>query len=85
MKNSLFKSTFREIRGSFGRWIAILAIVALGVGFFSGLKTCKEAFLKTGDTYLDEHVFFDYCLISTLGLEDEDIEALRDIKGVSEA
>ena len=85
MKNSLFKSTFREIRGSFGRWIAILAIVALGVGFFSGLKTCKEAFLKTGDTYLDEHAFFDYRLISTLGLEDEDIEALRDIKGVSEA
>ena len=38
MKNAMRKTTFREIKNSFSRWIAILAICALGVGFFTGLK-----------------------------------------------
>ena len=45
MKNAMTKSTLREIKGSFSRWIAILAICALGVGFFCGLKICKEDFI----------------------------------------
>ena len=49
MKNAMTKSTLREIKGSFSRWIAILAICALGVGFFCGLKICKEDFILTGD------------------------------------
>lgn len=85
MKNSMFKSTIREIKGSFGRWFAILAIIALGVGFFTGLKVCKPAFLETGNTYLQEHSFFDYQLISTLGLEEEDISAFSDIDSVEVA
>ena len=72
MRSVMFKSTLREIKGSLGRWAAILAIVALGVGFFSGLKACRTAFLETGNKYLSEHGFFDYQLMSTLGLEDED-------------
>ena len=35
----IWKSTFREIKESLGRFLAILAIVALGVGFFAGLNT----------------------------------------------
>lgn len=53
----MFKSTLREIKGSFGRWAAIFAIIALGVGFFCGLKVCKSAFLQTGNTYLQERRF----------------------------
>ena len=55
MKNMMTKSTLREIKDSLSRWLAILAIVMLGVGFFCGLKVCKDAFTLTGDTYLDEH------------------------------
>lgn len=79
MKNTLFKTTLREIKGSLGRWMAILAIVALGVGFFAGLKACQPAFLQTGNTYMDEHQLFDYQLISTLGLEDEDVDIINDV------
>ena len=32
------RTTFREIKNTFGRFAAIMAIIALGVGFFSGLK-----------------------------------------------
>ena len=85
MKNLLFKSTLREIKDSFGRWIAILAIIALGVGFFCGLKVCKPAFTETANQYLDKQNFFDYQLISTLGLEDEDVEIIKDVFQVGNA
>lgn len=34
MKSMMWKTTLREIKQSMGRYLAILAIVALGVGFF---------------------------------------------------
>ena len=78
MKKSLLKTSLREIRSSFGRFIAILAIVALGVGFFAGLMVSEEAMLKTGETYLDEQNFYDFRLMSTLGFEEGDVEALQE-------
>ncbi len=33
----------RSIQGSMGRFLAILAIVALGVGFFAGLKSSQPS------------------------------------------
>lgn len=85
MKNMMTKSTLREIKGSFSRWLAILAIVMLGVGFFCGLKVCKDAFTLTGDTYLAEHNFFDYKLVSTLGLNDDSIRTIQAVEGVQYA
>lgn len=85
MKNAMTKSTLREIKGSFSRWIAILAICALGVGFFSGLKVCKEAFLLTGDTFLSQSHFYDFELISTLGLEEKDVTKIQSLEGVKQA
>lgn len=85
MKNMMTKSTMREIKGSFSRWLAILAIVMLGVGFFCGLKVCKDAFTLTGDTYLDEHNMYDYQLISTLGLDKDSVAAIRSVEGVKDA
>ena len=85
MRNMMTKSTLREIKGSFSRWLAILAIVMLGVVFFCGLKVCKDAFTLTGDTYLDKHNFFDYELISTLGLDEESVGTINAVEGVKYA
>ena len=82
MKDMMTKSSLREIKGSFSRWLAILAIVMLGVSFFCGLKVCKDAFTLTGDTYIDEHNFFDYELISTLGLDEESVGIISAVDGV---
>ena len=38
MVTTLLKSTLREIRQSLGRFLAILTIVGLGVGFLAGLR-----------------------------------------------
>ena len=72
----LRKSTLREIKNSLGRYLAILAIVALGVGFFSGIKVTREAMIKTADEYLADHDFFDYKVVSTLGFKEKDVKAL---------
>ena len=85
---TIWKSTLREIRQSLGRFMAILAIVALGVGFFSGLKVTKAAMVKTTGNYLEEQGFYDFRLLSTMGYGQEEIEYLRqqeDVVGVEAA
>ena len=48
------KNNRREIRRTFGRFLAILAIVALGVGFYSGLQITRDAMVHTGDVYVQQ-------------------------------
>ena len=51
MVKTLLRSSLREIRRSMGRYLAILAIVGLGVGFFAGLRTCQPSMMATGVDY----------------------------------
>ena len=81
----LRKSTLREIRTSLARYLAIFAIVALGVGFFSGLKDCKASMVSTASRYLDEHNMYDYMLISSYGIDDESVDTARSEEGVTDA
>ncbi len=73
----MWRTTVREIRQSFGRFFAIFAIVALGVGFFAGVRITTPAMVHTVDERIQEGQLFDYRLISTLGWEKEDVEAIR--------
>ena len=81
----LKKSTFREIRTSLARYLAIFAIVALGVGFFSGLKDCKESMVSTARRYLDRTNFYDYQILSSYGADDDSVALAESWKDVSEA
>ncbi len=74
----LFRSTLREIKNSMGRYVAILAIIGLGVGFFAGLNICRDEMVSTADDYLRESNFFDYQLLSTLGYDEESVEYVSD-------
>lgn len=76
---------FREIRRNPGRFFAIMAIIALGVGFFAGLKVTETAMLKTGQDYLEEQKFYHFRLLSTLGLTQEDADAFAQTDGVAVA
>lgn len=84
MKGAMIKTTIREIKGSLGRYLAILAIVMLGVAFFAGLKVTKPAMIETLDCYLEEQNFFDYRLLSTIGFTDEDLEKLSEMEGIAD-
>ena len=81
----LRKSTFREIKTSLARYLAIFAIVALGVGFFSGLKDCKESMVSTARRYLDTTNFYDYQILSSYGADDDSVEMAKAWKNVSGA
>ena len=85
MNKLTFKMLFRSIRHSVGRFIAILAIIALGVGFFTGLKNSEPAMRATANTYLKQYNFQDFQLASSLGFTEEDVQAFSAIGGVSEA
>ncbi|MCR5279060.1 MAG: hypothetical protein K6E19_06425, partial [Lachnospiraceae bacterium] len=85
MKKALWTNTLREIGNSFGRYMAILAIVGLGVGFYAGLSASQDAMIETGDEYFRDCNFHDLRLISTLGLEDKDVEAFRELDFVRNA
>ena len=74
MVKTLLRSALREIRQSMGRYLAILAIVGLGVGFFAGLRTCQPSMMSTGRDYLDRQQLYDFRLLSTLGFTQEDVE-----------
>ena len=72
---AILKMTRRTIRTFFGRFMALLLIVAVSAGFFAGLKVTTEAMIKTGDQYLTEQNFYDFRLFSTLGFTEEDVAA----------
>lgn len=80
----LQRTTIREIKNSLGRYIAILAIIALGVGFFSGLKVTKTAMIDTADDYISKSNLFDYKLISTLGFDSEAVNSFKHLDGVKD-
>lgn len=81
----LLKTSLREIRTSLGRYLAIFSIIALGVGFFAGLRVTRAAMLNTADEYLSELHMFDGRLLSTLGWTQEDVDAFAGLAGVRAA
>lgn len=85
LMRELAKSTIREIRNSKGRYLAIFFIIALGVGFFAGLRTCRPSFEKTAKEYFDQQNFYDYCLISTVGFGKDSQEAFLENKDIAAA
>ncbi len=85
IKSGMIKTTIREIKASLGRYLAIFAIVMLGVGFFAGLKATKPAMIATVDDYLRRQDFFDFKLLSTIGFGKEDTKELFGMSEVGQA
>lgn len=82
MNRSIIKLTKREIRSSLGRYLAIFAIIALGAGLFVGLRLSRPDFLETYNNYTNKTNFYDFRLVSTLGLTDEDLAEVKKLDGV---
>lgn len=83
MTKSLLKNTFREIKNTKARFISIMAIIALGVGFFAGIKATVPSMYSLAENYYKEQNLMDYRLVSTVGFDKKDIKAVAKIEGVS--
>ena len=84
MKKALLKDTFKEIKKTYKRFISILLMAFLGVGFFAGIRATSPDMVDTIDKYFKDQNVYDIQVLSTLGLKDSDIEALKKIENVEE-
>ena len=82
MKSALFKDIVREIKRTKSRFFSIFAIIALGAGFFSGLKAACPDMLATQESYFKDNNLMDIHLLSTYGFDDGDMEAIRNVEGI---
>ncbi|WP_312642964.1 FtsX-like permease family protein [Hydrogenoanaerobacterium sp.] len=82
MKKAMLKDTFRELWRTKNRFFSIFAIIAIGVGFFAGLKATCPDMKHTADVYFSEGNLFDVHLLSTIGFNDKDVETVRGTEGV---
>ena len=84
-KNVMRKNVRQTILKSLGRYIAIVAIIALGAGMFVGLLSTKMDMVATAQKYLDEQNMFDLRLLSTYGWSSEDVERISQLSGIVDA
>ena len=81
----LFLNILREIKKSLGRYLAILAIVALGTGFYCGLKVSTDAMVATCDSYIKDANLYDFWLRSNQGIDQDLASKIRENKSAREA
>ena len=84
-KNMMRRNLTQTIRHSLGRYIAIIAIIALGAGLFTGLRVTKVDMVATVQRYTDEQNMFDVQVMNSYGWTDEDVAALSKVTGITGA
>lgn len=84
-KTALRKEFWMSIRRSPGRFLSIFLIVALGVSFFSGIRSSEPDMRISGDRFYDETNLMDLKVQGTLGLTDDDVKALSEVEGIRSA
>ena len=82
MKKVLLKDSIQEIKNTYKRFISILLMAFLGVGFFAGLRAASPDMIDTFNQFYEDNQVYDIQIISTLGLTEEDIEELEKVDEV---
>ena len=78
------KTIAKEFTSGFGRFIAIMAIIALGVGFMIGVMQATPDMKNSMDKYYEENAAFDLGLKSVYAFSEDDaaeVLALQDENG----
>lgn len=84
MKKALYKDAIKEIKNTYKRFISILLMAFLGVGFFAGIRATSPDMVNTLHTYYEAQNVYDIQVLSTLGLTQEDVDAIKQIDGVKD-
>lgn len=75
----------RSVYRTKSRFLSILAIVAVGVGFLGGLLSTAPDMQLTADKYYNDYRFFDIDVKGTMGLTDDDADELSKLECVDRA
>lgn len=82
MKKALFKDSMKEIKNTYKRFISILLMAFLGVGFFAGMRAASPDMVDTIDQYYKDNQVYDIQVLSTLGLTKNDVETIKKINNI---
>lgn len=85
MKTKLLKHIFMKIKDNYKRFLSLICMAFLGVGFYAGIQSSSPDMLKTLDNFYDENNVYDISVISNVGLTEDDLLKLSKIKNVSQA
>ncbi len=78
MNKTLLKDVLRQIKATKNRFISIMIIVALGTGFFAGLKASSPDMISVAQEYYNETNLMDVEIISTMGFDEDDITYIKE-------
>ena len=84
-RNAMRKNLRQSIVKSFGRYLAITLIIALGAGLFVGLLMTKTDMVATGQIFMDQQDMFDLRMISNYGWTDKYVREFSRLEGVADA
>lgn len=79
-----YKDSIRKLKTSIFRYISIIVIIMLGVGFFVGMNSVAPDMKKTTEEYLKTSNVFDIQLASNLGYDKKDVEKFEQIEEITE-
>ena len=82
-RNIMVKNLFLSIVKSIGRYLAIIAIVALGAGLFIGLIASKIDIVETANRFVTDQNMFDFRILNNYGWTDASVDAVNDMDGIS--
>ena len=81
----LLKNTIRKLKHSFGRYLSLLIIVLIGIGFYAGIQSSVPSIKKLQNDYYNETNLMDLTIRSTLGLTKDDVKALKNLPNIKDA
>ena len=84
-RNAMRRNLRQSIMKSFGRYLAITMIIALGAGLFVGLLMTKTDMVATGQVFMDQQDMFDLRMIGNYGWTDRYVQKFSQLEGVSAA
>lgn len=82
-QNRLLTDTIREIQHTRSRFISLMVLSALAVCFLAGLRVTAPDMKHSADLYLDQQKLMDLRIVGTLGLTEEDAQALEQQPGIT--
>ncbi|MBR3836045.1 MAG: FtsX-like permease family protein [Clostridia bacterium] len=82
MKKTLFKETLRSISANRLRFLSIIVIVALGIGFFVGIKSSSPAMGYSANEYFRINNLLDVRVTSRIAFSEDDINKIENLDKV---
>ncbi len=79
----LYKNSLIKIKKSFGRYISLFMIVMVGVGFFAGIQASVPDMIAVAGHYYNDHNLADFKIVGSMGLTDDDVNALKTLNNVN--